>query len=67
MTHLNTRLREHEVSLEHLTNMANLFDIRRRLKKNETIDKVSQEELEKEKDHRKKVLEKNYFSCEISC
>ncbi|PWA46018.1 zinc finger MYM-type protein 1 [Artemisia annua] len=40
-THLGTRLREHEVGLEHISNMATWFDMRRRLKKNETIDKVA--------------------------
>ncbi|GKA23145.1 zinc finger MYM-type protein 1-like protein [Tanacetum coccineum] len=37
--HLTTRLKEHEVGLEHVTNMATWFDMRRRLKKNEAIDK----------------------------
>ncbi|PWA74998.1 zinc finger MYM-type protein 1 [Artemisia annua] len=55
-THLGTRLKEHEVGLEHITNMATWFDMRRRLKKNETIDKVAHEQFEKERDHWMKVL-----------
>nr|GEW76285.1 zinc finger MYM-type protein 1-like [Tanacetum cinerariifolium] len=50
------RLKEHEVSLEHLNNMANWFEMRRRLKKNETIDKLEQKQFEKERDHRKNVI-----------
>ncbi|GJW11566.1 zinc finger MYM-type protein 1-like protein [Tanacetum coccineum] len=49
--HLSTRLKEHEVGLDHVTNMANWFEMRQRVKKNETIDKVAQEQFEKEKDH----------------
>ncbi|GJQ92838.1 zinc finger MYM-type protein 1-like protein [Tanacetum coccineum] len=54
--HLSTRLKEHEVGLEHITNMATWFDMRRRLRKNETIDKVAHEQFEKERDHWMKVL-----------
>ncbi|GJS49840.1 zinc finger MYM-type protein 1-like protein [Tanacetum coccineum] len=49
--HLSTRLKEHEVGLDHVTNMANWFEMRQRVKKNETIDKAAQEQFEKEKDH----------------
>ncbi|PWA54786.1 zinc finger MYM-type protein 1 [Artemisia annua] len=55
-THVGTRLKEHEVGFEHLTNMATWFDMRRRLEKNETIDKVAHEQFEKERDHWMKVL-----------
>ncbi|GKC60163.1 zinc finger MYM-type protein 1-like protein [Tanacetum coccineum] len=54
--HLGTRLKEHEVSFEHINNMAKWFDMRRRLKKNETIDKVEQKQFEKERDHWKNVI-----------
>ncbi|GJU75586.1 zinc finger MYM-type protein 1-like protein [Tanacetum coccineum] len=54
--HLSTRLKEHEVGLVHLTNMTSWYDKRRRVQKNETIDKVAVELFEKEIDHRKKVL-----------
>nr|GEY97443.1 zinc finger MYM-type protein 1-like [Tanacetum cinerariifolium] len=50
------RLKEHEVSLEHLNNMANWFEMRRRLKKNETIDKLEQKQFENERDHWKNVI-----------
>ncbi|PWA78480.1 zinc finger MYM-type protein 1 [Artemisia annua] len=49
--HLGTRLKEHELGLEHVTNMAKWFEMRERVKKNETIDKVAQEQFEKERDH----------------
>nr|GEV12833.1 hypothetical protein [Tanacetum cinerariifolium] len=54
--HLSTRLKEHEVGIEHITNMVTWFDMRHRLKKNETIDKVAHEQFEKERDHWMKVL-----------
>ncbi|GKF87858.1 zinc finger MYM-type protein 1-like protein, partial [Tanacetum coccineum] len=54
--HIGVRLKEHEVGLEHVTNMASWFDMRRRLKRNETIDKVAHEQFEKERDHWMKVL-----------
>ena len=54
--HLSSRLKEHEVSFEHVNNMAKWFEMRRRLKKNETIDKVEQKQFEKEKDHWKNVI-----------
>ncbi|GKD53528.1 hypothetical protein Tco_1286915, partial [Tanacetum coccineum] len=50
-THLGTRLKEHEVGLEHITNMATWFDMRRRLEKNETLDKVAHEQFEIERYH----------------
>ncbi|PWA45469.1 zinc finger MYM-type protein 1 [Artemisia annua] len=54
--HLSSRLKEHEVSFEHVNNMAKWYEMRRRLKKNETIDKVEQKQFEKEKDHWKNVI-----------
>ncbi|GJW95987.1 zinc finger MYM-type protein 1-like protein [Tanacetum coccineum] len=54
--HLGTILKEHEVSFEHINNMAKWFEMRRRLKKNETIDKVEQKQFEKERDHWKNVI-----------
>nr|GEW09797.1 zinc finger MYM-type protein 1-like [Tanacetum cinerariifolium] len=54
--HLTTRLKEHEVGLEHITNMAIWFDMRCRLKKNEAIDNVVHEQFEKERYHWMKVL-----------
>jgi hypothetical protein len=54
--HLGTRLKEHETSTEHVMNMATWYDLRLRLQKNQTIDKVAQRELQKERDHWRKVL-----------
>nr|GEU90746.1 zinc finger MYM-type protein 1 [Tanacetum cinerariifolium] len=54
--HLTTRLKEHEDGLEHITNMATWFDMRRRLKKNEAIDNVVHEQFERERYHWTKVL-----------
>jgi len=39
-----------------MTNMAAWYDMRLRFDKNQTIDKVALRELEKEKDHWRKVL-----------
>lgn len=55
-SHVNARLKEHEVSADHITNMATWYDMRLRFDNNQTIDKVAQRELEKEKDHWKKEL-----------
>nr|XP_020183071.2 zinc finger MYM-type protein 1-like [Aegilops tauschii subsp. strangulata] len=50
------RLKEHENGREHVTNMSTWYDLRFRLEKNQTIDKVAQQELEKEREHWRKVL-----------
>uniref|UniRef100_A0A1J3JM83 Zinc finger MYM-type protein 5 n=1 Tax=Noccaea caerulescens TaxID=107243 RepID=A0A1J3JM83_NOCCA len=55
-THILVRLKEHEKSKEHLLNMTAWIELRHRLKKNETIDKVAQELFKKEKDYWKNVL-----------
>ncbi|XP_076907193.1 uncharacterized protein LOC143563567 [Bidens hawaiensis] len=49
--HSTTSLKEHEVSLEHLKNMASWFEVRQRLKVNETINKVAYEHFKKECDY----------------
>uniref|UniRef100_A0ACD6ALL4 Uncharacterized protein n=1 Tax=Avena sativa TaxID=4498 RepID=A0ACD6ALL4_AVESA len=54
--HLTIRLKEHEIGAEHVRNMATWYDLRLRLQKNETIDNVARQQLEKEKDHWRKVL-----------
>ncbi|KAL4582621.1 hypothetical protein LXL04_007178 [Taraxacum kok-saghyz] len=46
--HISSRLKEHEVCLDHLTNMATWFEMRQRLKNNETIDKVAYDQFKKE-------------------
>ncbi|XP_031116757.1 uncharacterized protein LOC116020421 [Ipomoea triloba] len=50
------RLKEHETSVDHMTNMTTWIELRLRLQKNETIDKVAQEQLLKEKEYWRKVL-----------
>ncbi|XBI78206.1 hypothetical protein VPH35_087937 [Triticum aestivum] len=47
---------KHESSREHITNMTAWYDFHVRMQKNQTIDKVAQRELEKEKEHWRKVL-----------
>ncbi|KAK3230222.1 hypothetical protein Dsin_002103 [Dipteronia sinensis] len=54
--HLNERLREHENSIKHITNMSTWIDLQIRLKQNETIDKNIQEQITKEKNHCKEVI-----------
>ncbi|KAJ1262638.1 hypothetical protein BS78_09G124200 [Paspalum vaginatum] len=55
-SHVNIRLKDHETSADHITNMAAWYDMRLRFDKNQTIDKISLREIEKEKDHWRKVL-----------
>ncbi|CAN1193974.1 Zinc finger MYM-type protein 1 [Linum perenne] len=55
-SHTIARFKEHETSLEHVKNMATWYDLRLRLQNNQTIDKVAQKQLDKEKDHWRKVL-----------
>ncbi|XP_042753619.2 uncharacterized protein LOC111912529 [Lactuca sativa] len=54
--HLNTRIKEHETSMEHVKNINTWYDLRLRLQKNKTIDNAAQKQLEKEKVHWRQVL-----------
>ncbi|KAI3525917.1 hypothetical protein L1887_05050 [Cichorium endivia] len=54
--HVTNRLKDHEKSLDHLTNRNKWFEMRKRLKMNETIDKIQYEQFKKEKDYWKHVL-----------
>ncbi|CAH9068604.1 unnamed protein product [Cuscuta epithymum] len=54
--HLSIRIREHEISAEHIKNMATWYDLQWRLKHNQTIDKMSQGLIKKERDHWSNVL-----------
>ncbi|XP_068336625.1 uncharacterized protein [Pyrus communis] len=55
-THLNVRLKEHENSFDHISNMTTWIDLCLRLQKNETIDKVVQDQIKKEKEHWRELL-----------
>jgi hypothetical protein len=54
--HLGARLKEHETSPDHNLSMVTWYELRNRLAKDDTIDKTAQRQLEKEKDHWRKVL-----------
>ena len=54
--HLGSRLKEHETSADHVLNMTTWYELRSRFQKDQTIDKSAQRQLEKEKDHWRKVL-----------
>jgi len=56
--HLSFRLKEHEIGVEHITNMATWYDLRERLNNNQTIDKVAQKQIQKEKEHWRNVLQR---------
>ncbi|KAF8113897.1 hypothetical protein N665_0044s0012 [Sinapis alba] len=49
-------LKEHEVSHDHVIDMAHWIELELRLQKNQTIDKHAQEELSREKSHWREVL-----------
>ena len=53
---LSSKLKNHEITSEHITNMNVWVDLELRLLKNKTIDKNLQEQINKEKDHWQKVL-----------
>ncbi|XP_066361267.1 uncharacterized protein [Miscanthus floridulus] len=50
------RLKEHETGADHVLSMTAWYELRNRLQTDQTIDKAAQRQLEKEKDHWRKVL-----------
>ena len=53
---ISSKIRNHETTREHITNMNTWLDLKMRLSKNKTIAKNIQEQINKEKDHWEKVL-----------
>ena len=53
---LSAKLKSHETTNEHITNINDWIDLEMRLLKNKTIDKNVQKQINKEKDHWKIVL-----------
>ena len=64
--HLSERLKQHENSTEHITNMSSWIELHNRLKKNETIDKGIQEQIRRE-GTLETCFGKNNFCCQMSC
>jgi hypothetical protein len=54
--HLSNRLKEHETGADHVLSMTAWYELRNRLQTDQAIDKAAQRQLEKEKDHWRKVL-----------
>ena len=55
-SHMTNRLKDHETSVDHVSSMTNWYELRSRLEKHKTIGKATQRQLEKEKNHWRKVL-----------
>ncbi|KAL5581805.1 hypothetical protein UlMin_014247 [Ulmus minor] len=55
---LGAKLKSHETSVEHISNMNSWIDLEMRLLNNKTIDKDMQEQISKEKEHWRHVLKR---------
>ncbi|XP_021741085.1 zinc finger MYM-type protein 1-like [Chenopodium quinoa] len=55
-SHVSHRLKEHETSVDHILNMGAWCELRNRLKNNETIDKITQDQFHIEKEYWKSVI-----------
>jgi hypothetical protein len=56
--HIKERLKEHEASIQHITSMNSWNELRVRLDKHETIDKNIQQQITKEKERIRQVLQR---------
>lgn len=54
--HVTTRVKEHEISFDRLTNRNKWFDMLKRLNLNETIYKFQHEQFKKERDYWKQII-----------
>jgi hypothetical protein len=63
--HINKRLKEHEASIDHITNINSWNELRARLRKQETIDKELQHQITQEKERIRQVLFRIIAGCEI--
>ncbi|KAG6716978.1 hypothetical protein I3842_04G075100, partial [Carya illinoinensis] len=59
---LSDKLKIHETTNEHITNMTTWLDLEMRLLRNKTIDKKSKNKLTKKKRSLKKNIIENYYS-----
>ena len=53
---LSAKIKAHETTNEHITNMFSWIELEMRLQKNKTIDKRLQDQINKEKEHWRNVL-----------
>ena len=53
---LSAKLKSHEITNEHITNMNAWIDLEKRLVKNKTIDKHVQEQINRDREHWRNVL-----------